>query len=488
MSEFIHGIHPFTHSPIHPFSMRQPLERRVVRVIRKHRLAEPRDRIAVAISGGSDSVALTWILHEVAADLGVTLAGLIHVNHGLRGRDAELDEAFCRALAERLAVPIEVRRVDVAALARSGRRSIEAAGREARYACFTEAAARLGATRVATGHTLDDQAETMLLRLFRGAGTRGLTGIRIRRGQFVRPLLQCRRGELVDYLTSRSEPYREDASNADCRIPRNRVRHELLPVIDRMAPGARRALGRLAAISADDESFFREAVIRLAPSVVLPDGRIRLSALVCQPPAIARRLLRFVAEARCDGGAALNAMHLDAVLRLAKGPRATGRLDLPGLCVERDHDLLMLRPAGDDRATAQSSGSQFEYSLPCPGVAVVPEAGVTVLAQLAGSGQRDLNNRGDVVAIEASSFSLPFVVRSRRDGDRLRPLGAPGQRKLPAVLVDRKVPRQDRDRLPIVTDIAGRIVWVAGVTIVEEGRVRTPGEGVVILTVKKGLQ
>jgi len=464
-----------------------PLERRVARTIRRHGLADAGDRIAVAVSGGPDSVALTWLLHAVAPGLHVELAGLVHVNHGLRGADAEMDEQFCRDLAARLDLPIDVSRVDAGALAIERRRSIEAAARDARYACFNVAAERLRASRVATGHTLDDQAETVLLRLFRGAGSRGLAGIRVRRGPFVRPLLDCGRQDLLDYLRDRDEPFRTDLSNDDHRIPRNRIRHELLPVIDRMAPGARKALARIAAHSADDESFFREAVIRLAPSVVLPDGQVSLDALAAQPPALSRRLIRWALE-RAAPDVAFSAAHLAGVLNLVQSPEA-GQVDLPGVVVERAGNRLVIHRAvkpGPGRA-GRPLRTRFEYLLPCPGAVEVPEAGVTVLASLgrasaAGGGQ------ADIATVRAASLELPLTVRSRHDGDRLRPLGAPGRRKLQDVFVDRKVPRQDRDRVPIVTDASGRIVWVAGVTITEEGRVKGPSEGVVILTLKKGLQ
>jgi tRNA(Ile)-lysidine synthase len=469
--------------------MLHPLERRVVRTIRQHGLLGHGDRVAIALSGGPDSVALTWVLHEAAPDLQIEIAGLIHVNHQLRGADSDADEAFCRALAERLRLPIEVTRVDVAALARTRRRSIEATAREARYTCFASAADRLGASRVATGHTLDDQAETVLLRLLRGTGTRGLSGIRVRRGPFVRPLLDCRRLDLVRYLTDRREPSRDDASNQDRRIPRNRIRHDLLPVIDRMAPGARRALARLAEQSADDEDFFRELVIGLIPSVVLPEGRVSLEALAGQPPALVRRLIRGELE-RAAPGLSFNAGHVADVMRLMTSTETSGHLDLPGLVVEkvveRDARALVIRAASAPQTPAPAA--RFEYSLPCPGAVAVPEAGVTLLASLDAPNPRVDDGRGEVAAVQLAGFEMPLTVRSRRDGDRVRPLGAPGSRKLQDLFVDRKIPRQERDRVPIVTDAGGRIMWVAGVTIAEEGRVRTPGKGVVILTVKKGLQ
>ena len=177
------------------------LASRVLRVIRKHALLAATDRVAVALSGGADSVALLWLLVELgrAGDLPGAVTGVIHVNHGLRGAEAARDEDFCRGLADRLGLPIEAATIDVAGAARATRRSLEATARDLRYQFFTEAAARLGATVVATGHTLDDQAETVLLRLLRGAGSRGLAGIRLRRGSCIRPLLATRRDDLRRY-------------------------------------------------------------------------------------------------------------------------------------------------------------------------------------------------------------------------------------------------------------------------------------------------
>jgi tRNA(Ile)-lysidine synthase len=466
--------------------MSESLKRRVLRAIRRHGLAAPADRVLVALSGGSDSVALTWLLRDLASDAGFEIAGLVHVNHGLRGDASDADEAFCRALAARMGLPIDVARVDVAALARARKRSTEATARDARYACFAAAAARLGATRIATGHTLDDQAETVLLRLLRGAGSRGLTGIRVQRSAVVRPLLDCRRADLVAYLSGRHEPFREDASNDDRTIPRNRVRHELLPVIDRIAPGARRALARVAALSADDEEYFRHAVIDSTSAVVLSEGGLRLDGIGARPPALARRIARWAIEAVVPG-VGLTARHLDAVLALATSPAASGHLDLPGVVVERRGEALSIH-AAPPAGVARNGRVQFEYPLPCPGEVAVPEAGVTVLASLAPSDARGLAAGADVATVRQGAFAPPFSVRNRRGGDRFRPLGAPGRRKLQDVFVDKKVPREDRDRVPIVTDSTGRIVWVVGIAIADEGRVTAASEGVVILIVKKGPQ
>jgi tRNA(Ile)-lysidine synthase len=459
----------------------------VLGTVRANALIGPEDRVAVALSGGPDSVALVWLLRELtsAGELKAGLTGLIHVNHGLRGEEAERDEAFCRELAGRLSLPIEVARLDVAEAARAERRSIEAVARDLRYRFFAEAADRLGATVVATGHTLDDQAETVLMRLLRGAGSRGLTGIRVRRGRFIRPLLECRRADLRGYLAARDEPFCEDSSNASFAIARNRIRHQLIPVIRDIAPGGIAALARLASLAAADEAYLEAHVSEVAPSVVLTtEGGVQLDTgrLAAQPAAIGRRLVRQALE-RVAPARGVSASHLDAVLELARASQPSGFLDLSGVTAERRGAVILLEPAKPSGRAEQAAG--FELPLPVPGCIDVPAAGLSVSAWMREDGGSLLSLDADAVAVQAGALALPLVVRSRRPGDRLQPLGAPGRRKLQDLLVDRKVPRADRDRVPLVVDAAGRIVWVAGVTIAEECRVTAPSAGVVVLKVQK---
>jgi tRNA(Ile)-lysidine synthase len=464
----------------------------VRRAIRRHALFGPDDGVAVALSGGSDSVALAWLVHEIAARGGCRFVGAIHVNHGLRGDASDGDEAFCLALAERLAVPFDSMRVDVAALARARHRSLEWAARDARDACFTQAAARLGASRVATGHTLDDQAETVLLRLLRGAGVRGLAAIRPRRGLIVRPLIDCRRADLGRYLADRGETSRHDASNDDRAIARNRIRHDLLPVVERVAPRGVQALARFAAQSRDLEAFLSRAARDAARTVVLPPehGRARIdaAALAELPAVLARHLLLVLAE-DVRPGVALSTRHLEALLSLAAADKQSGHLDLPGLTVERQGRVICLTPARPVNTSStrgvvpEGEATRFERVLQVPGSVDVPEAGVTISAA-AEDRIEPTPAGGRAVRVQAGSVRPPFTVRNRRIGDRLRPLGAPGRRKLQDLLVDRKVPRSERDRVPIVVDASGRIVWVAGLTIAEECRVTAPEAGVVILEMK----
>jgi tRNA(Ile)-lysidine synthase len=448
----------------------------------------PADRVALAVSGGADSVALAWLCHDLvqAGEVAWAIAGIIHVNHGLRGAESDRDEAFVIALAARLGLSCDVVRLDAARLQTGAGRSVEAAAREARDAAFAQAAVRLGATRIATAHTADDQAETVLLRLLRGSALRGVGGIRPRRGAIVRPLLDVRRAALRADLVARGESWCEDSSNADRSIPRNAVRHDLLPVVERLAPGGVAALARFAAQARDDEADLAIRAIELAGMIVLSGegtARIRRAPLAALSPALGRRVVRAAVETVTAAGFSLR--HIDAIRALATADTSGGHLDVPGASVDAVDDVLIITRATGPGAEPPMG---FDRPLPVPGLVELPEAGVAIEAVLAsGSDSADLarraSGRGLTAAVQQASLVGALRVRNRQAGDRLRPLGAPGRRKVQDVLVDHKVPRHERDRVPIVVDASGQIVWVAGHAMAEECRVTRPESGVVLLKI-----
>ena len=449
-------------------------------------MSGPGDRVVAAVSGGADSVALARLLARLAADGRLTLAGLVHVNHLLRGAASDADEAFVAAFAREIGVPCLSARVDVAAAARVRRVSLEAAGRSERYREFDTALTALDATWIATGHTLDDQAETVLLRLLRGAGARGVSAIRARHGQVIRPLLECRRAELRAYLDSIAQAWREDASNTDMSIARNRLRHEVMPAIENFAPGSVKALARFARLASDDEKFLADEAIKIAARVVQSDssnGLVTLDAgaLAAIPRAIARRVIRDVAS-KTAPGIALAAPHFEAVCRLAASDKPHGHLDLPGLEVERRADRLKIGPKGP---VAPAALRWPERPLVVPGEVDLPEGGCAVSARPASNDGEDLAVEPTRVRVRAAGIMLPLLVRNRRPGDRLQPLGGPGRRKLQDLFVDRKVPRHARDGVPVITDADGRILWVPGVAMAEQCRVRSREDGVLLLELRK---
>ena len=467
------------------------------RFIERQALWEPRSRVLVALSGGADSVALLLLLNALEAGGELTIAGVAHLNHQLRGADADADEAFCGALAARIGVPFVSERVDVAALARAQKRSREDAARAARHAFFERAADALQADVVAVAHSRDDQAETFLLRLMRGAGTRGLAAIRPRAGRVVRPLLDVSRRELRAFLAAQGETFREDATNADVSIPRNRVRHELIPYLrSRFSPGVTAVLARAAELARQDEDFLQSEAIKLAARIVLSDVTVRLDANGVRnaPRALSSRVAHAALQ-RLAGSKPIHFEHVDRLLALAADAAGSeGRaISLPGQTAVRVGDSIVLTAAKQSRrgraAKADEGGTSFAVSLSIPGEVQVGATAVAAerLEGPAGQARRQKKKwhaRGSEVGVAASALALPLAVRSRRPGDRFRPLGAPGRRKLQDFLVDRKVKREDRDGIPLVVDARDRIVWVVGQSVAEDFRVTDPSQAVILLKVR----
>jgi tRNA(Ile)-lysidine synthase len=456
---------------------------RVLRTVRKYGLIEPGGRVVVALSGGPDSVALVHLLRELESAGELTVAGLAHFNHQLRGADADGDEAFCRAMAAELELPIEVGRADVRSLARAQGRSIEDAARAARYAFLESAADRVGASAIAVGHSRDDQAETFLLRLMRGAGPRGLAGILPRAGRVVRPLLELRRHDLRDYAAAHQLAFREDATNADVSIPRNRVRHELIPYLEReFSPGIVDVLAREADVARDDENHLAGRAINLAASIVLrKDHAIRVDsvALTSLDPALASRVARLALSATASSGF-IGFDQITRFLAFARAAPVGTALSLPGLQAVRDADGIVLGPEPPRGPSAGRSNS-FRFPLSIPGEVTLDNQGWVISAAPADGGEAGLT-----VPVQAARLTLPLAVRSRAAGDRLRPAGMGGRgKKLQDLFVDRKIPREMRDSVPIVVDGMDRIVWIVGEAVAEDFRVTDPSPGVIFLKARR---
>ena len=417
--------------------------------------------MVAALSGGSDSVAQLLLLRDLAADGHLVLAGAAHLNHQLRP-EAARDEEFCQALCARLDVPLTVATVPVAALAVETGVSIEVAARRARYAFLERARFGCDAAVVAVAHTADDQAETVLLRLLRGAGPRGLRGILPVRGTVVRPLLECTRAALRADLARRGETWVEDDSNADVAQPRNRVRHELMPMLAaRFQPAVTRVLARTAEVVAADDALLEELADAAWPGVVSPALRglaISRGALGQLPLALARRVARRALE-QANAPHAPDLADVEQLLAVCR-PGGPAAAEPAGVRVERFSEAAVLLITARRAAGAATLPSR---RLPVPGAVALPELG---------RGCR-LTAEGPIKALEEpadlcrrlnlkTTVPAPFVVRGRAAGDRMRPAGLGGSKKLQDLLVDRKVPRAERDRVPVVADATGRIVWVVG--------------------------
>jgi tRNA(Ile)-lysidine synthase len=472
---------------------------RVRQLVRQHDLFGRETRVLAAVSGGSDSVALAHVLRELDAAGDVRFVGIAHVNHQLRV-SADDDERFVAGVAESLGRTIVIDRADVAARARRERRSVEDAGRAARYEFFERACVSAGADLVALGHTRDDQAETFLLRLIRGAGPRGLASMYPRNGRVVRPLLGCRRGELRGWIEAQHLAFVEDETNADVRIPRNRVRAELLPLLcARFNPNIVDVLADEADVARECWEWMEAVVADLSARLVRPGAargmqrvlEIDVAGLTAAPLALQRAVV-WRAMTEVAGGRPVSFNHVEAARRLA----GDGRMDAPGQRLERIGPQLVLRGRTDETARnrpgAAKAPSLFRYPLSIPGEVEVPGTGCVVSVEAIAprdseDGRAIVGNHldGNVALVRGDLCGQSLIVRNRRPGDRLRPVGLGGQKKLQDYFVDRKVARAHRDTVPLVVDETDRIVWVAGHGIDEAFRVTDPAQAVLILKLRR---
>jgi tRNA(Ile)-lysidine synthase len=485
----------------------------VRRTIRDHRLALPDTRVVVALSGGPDSVALAHVVRELDAAGELRAAGAAHFNHQLRAT-ADRDERFCAGLAESFGWPIVTDREDVAARARRERRSLEDAARTARHEFLERARTGLGADAVAVGHTRDDQAETFLLRLVRGAGARGLAAMHPRNGPIVRPLLDCPRSAVRAFLDERQIPHVEDESNQDVAILRNRVRAELVPLLEvRFNPAIVDVLAGEAEIARDEWTWMQGAADELVRAALVRSDAERshaefdVATLLAAPLAL-RRLVVWRAMTDAAGGRPVAFEHVRAALRLLEPDAGSSGIDAPGHRAERIGLRLVLtsKPAGAVGRWSPSSTTRttragqtnpanpghpanlFRYLLSIPGEVQLSEAGCIVSAESrpsASATEMMPAADGAVAIVRSDVCQGPLAVRNRRPGDRFHPVGLGGQKKLQDYFVDRKVARQQRDVVPLVVDNQDRIVWVAGYGIDAEFRVTDPTQAVLILRLKQ---
>lgn len=435
---------------------------KVLAYIREHGLLRAGERVAVAVSGGADSVALLRLLLELRSALGLVLA-VAHFHHGIRGAEADADQKFVEELAREHALPLHAAAGDAPAHAAAEGLSLETAARELRYAWF-RALLRAGeATRVATGHTLDDQAETVIMRTLRGAGTRGLAGVfPLQRVEgagglaIVRPLLSVRRREIEEYLRGLGQEWREDSSNRDLRHLRNRVRHELLPRLERdYNPSLARVLGESAEVARAEEEYWRGEVERLLPSV-FHEGMLDARALARHPLALERRLLRAAGESL---GVSLHFEHVQGLLRLATpAPGPARSCELPGgwTATRVRGEVRFQRGRAQPRPVPQD----YEYRLPVPGEIRVAEIGSVIRVSLLPlpSAAKGYNRAG---LWDPGALAAELVVRNWRAGDRFWPAHSKSPKKVKTLLQERRVRPAERAGWPVV--VSGEsIVWVRG--------------------------
>jgi tRNA(Ile)-lysidine synthase len=431
---------------------------RIAGFIERHGMFGAGQTVGVAVSGGADSVCLLHVLRELAPRWDLRLR-VLHLNHNLRGEESRGDAEFVRALADRLGLAATIGEADFGAAAGN----LEQAAREARRSFFRERMAAGEVDRVALGHTRSDQAETVLFRFLRGAGTAGLAGIRpVTTEGMVRPLLEVDRAEVEDFLRERGIAWREDSSNADSRFARNRIRRQLLPQLIRdWNPGLAETLAQTADWARAEESWWAREVDRLAGSLLERRGGavyLKAGAVAALPLAARRRLVRRAIEIAKGDLRGVNFRHIGSILELASSPRGHGCTHAPGLAVLRSFDWLRF-----GTPDSLAAGAPYRQTASVPGALRIPGTGIEVCLELLEkprtSDTRDSVYNNWVGGLDWQRLSGPLEWRSWQAGDRYTPSGSTGEEKIKTLFQRARIPLWERRHWPVLTN-GPAIVWV----------------------------
>lgn len=439
--------------------------------------------ITVAISGGPDSVFLLMALDLLRKDLELVLSA-VHVNHLTRGEEGDADSAFCRDLCESLKVPfLEIVR-NVPELAQAQGFSLEEAGRIVRLEAYNQAAQEFSSRRIATGHTADDQAETVLMKMLAGTGKEGLAGIYpVYERKLIRPLIEIKREEITAFLAKSGQNFRLDSTNQDTSFFRNRVRHLLIPFIKKnFNPRISEALCRMASIFRQEADFLREHTSSLLDlSAQIGENQVRINAkkLVSQPPYILKHLLREAVKVVKGDLSDVTFEHTENLFSLLEKPSGSSIILPGGLKAEKEYQYLLIKKSEEEILKPPAVALDF------PGEHFPEGWGVMLSGVLTDRVFIDYKTQPHEAFLDADKLGDGgFILRTRKKGDRFWPLGAPGEKKLKDFLIDKKIPRRLRETLPIL-EKNGEIAWVAGLRPSERYRITRQTRRVLELRIEK---
>ncbi|MGQ9782620.1 MAG: tRNA lysidine(34) synthetase TilS [Armatimonadota bacterium] len=446
----------------------------ILKAVYLYSLFSSKDKVVVAVSGGPDSVAMLHALHHYALEYDLEIF-VAHINHGLRGKESDEDENFVADLAHKLALPITVKRADVSKLRRQERLSEEEAARKVRYRLLRETAVELGCNKIAVGHTADDRVETVLLNILRGSGIRGLGCMQARSDKIVRPLIETWRTEILVYLNQNNLTYRVDSSNLDTKYTRNRVRLELIPLLEsNFGTQVKTTLLRLAKLAEAHMQMVDQLVYEA--SLMTEWGTVHDSRLVASlVPALTAELVRNEIKQAIGSTKDIAAQHLETAAK-AIAQSCDFTLQLPGGSAVIEKKGIDLHIGQRD---TQTDIEPFEIRLIVPGYTYVPPINTSIDAELIDH-VHSLHVRPNVALLDTDKIKGELRVRNIRPGDRIVPLGIHNHKKLHDVFIDKKIPISKRKRAAVVEDDE-KILWVVGIVSSEEAKVTTETRQVIRL-------
>ena len=432
--------------------------------IKETGLFEPGARIIIGVSGGPDSMALLSLLDELRPRWDLDLI-VLHCHHGLRAA-ADEEEAFVRDWSKKWNCLFLSRRLPVQDFQKKSGMSLQEAARELRNRTFLECVELKKADWAATAHTANDQAEEVLIGLIRGAGLGGLAGIPVKRGPFIRPLIRTYRPEILNYLTQRNVPFQEDLSNLDFRYLRARVRHHLIPELQKYSPNIIAQLNQTADLLQKDDEYLQEKVNQLSETVLSYSGKvtsIQRSKLADLPQALSSRLIQKAVFKSVRSLRHFRAVHILSIIAAAQGKRKQGQDILPGgWFVQLDEDVLRITPTRPDSEPMKP----FSYEIIKPQGVLIRETGERIFFKKIKAPPESILLMKDknTARVDFDKLVWPLAIRNLRPGDRFQPLGMKGSKKVSRFFIDRKIPQNLRSRIPLVFS-GGEIVWIAGMEI-----------------------
>ena len=460
-----------------------------------HKMVTPGDTILLGVSGGPDSVALLWGLIELKQELNIELA-IAHLNHSARGKESDRDARFVKELGETLQIKTLIEKINVPAEQAASKNSFQETARNLRLEFFQRAMSQIGANKIALGHTSDDQVETVLMNLLRGSGLKGMGGMNPVRSPYIRPLFYCSRSEVAGFLNGRKISYCMDSSNAKTDYLRNRIRLELIPFLQEKynpriaenlfeASGIFRAENDYLKISEDHE--FDRVVSRFGNSDTL---NMDIEHFVALPLALKRRLIRKGIQSVKGDLRRISSFHIQEVLNLFEKSQKGKRMDLPDnlvvLCLgDRVEFKRILESNSSILSSGGSETSDWVAPLTIPGETPIERAGLTLKAEIIDpSGTGFIDDQGNQAFLDFDKTGGDLMIRFFQAGDRLRPLGMKGTKKLKSLFIDEKVPQEIRTSIPILTTGDNDIIWVYGMRIADTYRVTSDTNKVLFI---KGL-
>lgn len=452
---------------------------KIKKTIERYQLIETGDKIVVAVSGGPDSVCLLHLLYTLKDIYGIKLFGA-HLNHNFRGIEAQKDAQYVHNLCEELGIMSFVKSIDVPSMAKESGYTLEEAGRIMRYRFFDEVSEKSGANKISVAHNLNDQAETLLMRLIRGTGIQGLTAIHHKRGRIIRPLLDTSREDIEAYCQYHNLKPRLDHTNLETIYHRNKIRLNLIPTIQEYNSNIVETLAKTAEILKQDSDYIDQQAYELYNQLVMKQSKTRINIPIDRieviHPALQSRIFRLAVEELVGRREAIEYKHIQLLLDIALTDKTGKRIQLPmSITAIRSYNQLQLT------TDTVIEDTPFLYNLNHEGTTNIPEISATIQCSIISrENLTDIPRQSNVKAIDYDKLKGNLSIRNRKEGDRFWPLGLKGTKKLKDFFIDYKVDREKRDKIPLVCD-EEEIIWVVGYRISEKYKITKETSRVLIM-------